>query len=184
MLVRKEVLNEVGLFDPIYFMYYEEIDLCWRIKLRGYRILFVPKSIVYHEGGRLIFHEEWALGYFHVRKNHIATLIKNYEMRNLIKFLPLYLIIVSFHVCYMILKGKNEVALACSRSVLWNVKNLKFTLLKRAYVQKRVRRVPDKEVMKYMEKFRVPKYLIRLPTEAILVDTLDRSIPIRNKQGK
>jgi GT2 family glycosyltransferase len=38
------------LFDPIFFMYGEENDLCWRIRRCGSDILFVPKSKVYHEG--------------------------------------------------------------------------------------------------------------------------------------
>jgi len=50
MIVKKQVLEEVGYFDPAFFMVCEDIDLSWRIRLRGCKVMFVPKSIVYHFG--------------------------------------------------------------------------------------------------------------------------------------
>jgi len=54
-LMRKTVAEEVKImgsfFDPLYFCYYEDIDLCWRVRLRGYRIVLVPSSLVYHKRG-------------------------------------------------------------------------------------------------------------------------------------
>jgi len=47
--VRKSVTDEVGLFDETFFINYEDVDLCWRIWLRGYRVVFCPRSIVYHK---------------------------------------------------------------------------------------------------------------------------------------
>jgi hypothetical protein len=57
MLVRAEAIREVGMMDTRYFMYYEEVDWCRRIREAGYRILYVPRSRVTHkvslnDGGR------------------------------------------------------------------------------------------------------------------------------------
>lgn len=50
-LTRKSVLDKVGLFDEDYFMYAEDLDLCYRIKKAGYKILFVPNvKIIHHKG--------------------------------------------------------------------------------------------------------------------------------------
>jgi GT2 family glycosyltransferase len=50
-LTRKSVLNDVGYFDEDYFMYAEDIDLCFRIKSAGYKVMYVPKvSIIHHKG--------------------------------------------------------------------------------------------------------------------------------------
>lgn len=49
MMVRKSVIQKAGLMPEEYFLYYEEIDWCERIKKAGYRILFEPKSLVYHK---------------------------------------------------------------------------------------------------------------------------------------
>jgi GT2 family glycosyltransferase len=51
MMIRKKVLDEVGLFDPDFFMYYEETELTWRIKKRGYKLASVPKAKIIHLEG-------------------------------------------------------------------------------------------------------------------------------------
>lgn len=50
MLVPKKVLEQVGAFDTDYFMYTEEVDLCYRIKREGYRIWYLPQWSVTHLG--------------------------------------------------------------------------------------------------------------------------------------
>ena len=49
MLVKSGVMHEVGFMDPRYFMYYEEVDWCRRIRQAGYRILYIPGSRVSHK---------------------------------------------------------------------------------------------------------------------------------------
>jgi GT2 family glycosyltransferase len=49
--VRKKIFDELGeLFPKEYFIYFEEVDLCWRIKNLGYKVIFCPNSVVYHKG--------------------------------------------------------------------------------------------------------------------------------------
>ena len=51
IMIRKSLMNELRYcFDKTYFMYFEEVDLCWRVNLLGYRVVLVPSSIVYHKG--------------------------------------------------------------------------------------------------------------------------------------
>jgi GT2 family glycosyltransferase len=50
-IIRAEVLEEVGLFDPRFFLYAEEVDLCRRIKNAGYEIWYWPDILVTHVGG-------------------------------------------------------------------------------------------------------------------------------------
>ena len=52
LLLRREVLDQVGLFDADYFLYSEEIDLCYRIKRAGWRLVWVPEVVVIHFGGQ------------------------------------------------------------------------------------------------------------------------------------
>jgi GT2 family glycosyltransferase len=51
MLVPRHVLDEVGAFDPKLFLYYEETDLCYRIRRAGYVIRYTPVSTIVHLGG-------------------------------------------------------------------------------------------------------------------------------------
>jgi GT2 family glycosyltransferase len=48
MLIRRAVLEEVGLLDPGYFMYYEDADFCMRVRAAGYRLLYVPRARLWH----------------------------------------------------------------------------------------------------------------------------------------
>jgi len=50
-LIRREVLRAVGLFDPRFFMYYEEVDHCIRVKQAGWKVFFYPFTQVVHIGG-------------------------------------------------------------------------------------------------------------------------------------
>ena len=50
-LVRKTVLDQVGLFDPRYFLYSEEVDHCKRVKAAGWEVVFYPHTTVVHIGG-------------------------------------------------------------------------------------------------------------------------------------
>lgn len=51
MFVRATVFHEMRGFDPFFFAHQEEIDLCWRMQLSGYKIMACPQSVVYHVGG-------------------------------------------------------------------------------------------------------------------------------------
>ena len=52
VLLRKDVLVQVGLLDEDYFMYSEEVDLCYRIQRAGWRLFWVPQAEVIHFGGQ------------------------------------------------------------------------------------------------------------------------------------
>ncbi len=51
-LYRVQMLREVGLFDQDFFAYYEDIDLSFRSQLAGWKVAFVPESVVYHAQGK------------------------------------------------------------------------------------------------------------------------------------
>lgn len=51
MMIRKEILNAVGLFDSDFFMYYEETELTWRIKKQNYKVASVPDAKIIHLEG-------------------------------------------------------------------------------------------------------------------------------------
>lgn len=50
-LIRRDVINQVGLFDPRYFLYYEEVDLCFAAKKAGWEVHYYPYTSVIHIGG-------------------------------------------------------------------------------------------------------------------------------------
>lgn len=50
MLVRKSIFDQIGGFDKNFFMYIEDMELCFRIKKKGYKVLFVPQVAISHKG--------------------------------------------------------------------------------------------------------------------------------------
>ncbi len=51
LMVRSEVYRELGGLDERFFAHMEEIDLCWRMQMHGWKVTVVPQSVVYHVGG-------------------------------------------------------------------------------------------------------------------------------------
>jgi GT2 family glycosyltransferase len=76
LFVRKKAFLDAGGFDPSYFAHQEEIDLCWRLRGRGYRIRVVPSSVVYHLGGATLAAQHPDKTYLNFR-NSLFNIIKN-----------------------------------------------------------------------------------------------------------
>jgi GT2 family glycosyltransferase len=88
----KAVLEEVGMFDTDFFAYMEEIDLAWRVHLRGYKVVYVPQAKVYHLGCSVLNRKSMIHMYLNHR-NSLMMLLKNYSWPFLISLLPLRLML-------------------------------------------------------------------------------------------
>ena len=89
LLVRRDVLIEVGAFDENFFLYFEDIDLCLRIKQKGYRLVYLPQAKVYHEGGASTSLDETS-SRFEYRKSQLYFYQKH-NSRVSLRLLRLYL---------------------------------------------------------------------------------------------
>jgi len=59
LLARRKAIEEAGLFDENFFLFFEDIDLCRRMSEKGYRLLFFPRIRVFHEGGAVTSRMKW-----------------------------------------------------------------------------------------------------------------------------
>lgn len=159
MAIRRDVINRLGsMFDPKFFSVVDT-DLSWRIRLTGYRIVLAPRSVVYH-GHKLKFKRvDYPFTIFNSAKNHMAMLLKNYELHNVVKYLPFFILCVTSASIYFIIKDRIHECLACIKAILWNLSNLKYVWTERLKIQHLVRQVPDKEIIKLFRKFQ-PTYLL------------------------
>ena len=82
MFVRAKCFHEVGGFDADFWAHMEEIDLCWRLKNRGYRIVYTPESVVYHVGGGTLSYDNPRKLYLNFR-NNLWLLYKNLPAQQL-----------------------------------------------------------------------------------------------------
>lgn len=76
LFVRAELFHRFGGFDNDFFAHMEEIDLCWRMKNAGYRIMVCPESLVYHVGGGTLPKKSSLKTYLNFR-NNLTLLFKN-----------------------------------------------------------------------------------------------------------
>ncbi len=160
--IKKEVIDKVGVFDDYFFMEYDDMDLSWRVRLGGYKIFYVPNAKVYHARGGTV-----GATYFQrvnnvkwYTRNHLATLIKNYELKTLIKLSPVILTVEIIKIGYLLIVKKNlPLAKAASKGILQAARDLGIIMRKRQEIQ-RFRTISDREVFKIMHPFN--PWLLRL----------------------
>jgi GT2 family glycosyltransferase len=153
MAFKRSVLEEAALegcpFDRDYFLYFEDNDLGWRVRLRGYSIVSVPSSVVHHYGGGSASYVPGYIRTFSYGKNRFMTLIKNYGLRNLVRFLPLAMLL-EFWYTLLTFPRMPRKSLAKLEAILWCLTNFQRIWRKRVQVQSRIRRVPDSEIVRRM----------------------------------
>ena len=76
MFIRSKVYHELGGMDDDFFAHMEEIDLCWRAKNAGYKVMYIPHSTVYHVGGGTLPKNSPRKTYLNFR-NNLILLYKN-----------------------------------------------------------------------------------------------------------
>lgn len=113
MLVRRKLFVEVGGFDHSFFMHMEEVDLCWRFRLAGYRVCSVPSSVVYHEGGASLAHGSPVKSYYNHR-NNLRMLLKNRHLGSLPAILLVRLLLEPVAALFYLLKRGGGIAEALS----------------------------------------------------------------------
>ena len=144
MFIRAEALQKSGDLDEDFVHHMEEIDLCWRLHLVGYRLKVIPESVIYHYAGATIKADSFKKIYWNHR-NGIFTLIKNLEGNNLLKKL-----IVRYTLDFMNIIQASlgqfdfKHAYAIIKSHIWLLLHIPMMFQKRKAVQK-IRIVPDKD---------------------------------------
>jgi hypothetical protein len=156
-MFRRDVLSEVGLFDPDFFYGFEDTDLSWRIMLRGYQILYVPSSRIYHKVGGTTLTKNPSCkkprhkkGYYYLwKRNKLLLLLKNYSGKNILRAMPLAFLETLGYICYWTVKRDKQYSFETVKGTLWVLRNFNKIWAKHKFVQS-LRRVNDTEIMKIM----------------------------------
>jgi GT2 family glycosyltransferase/glycosyltransferase involved in cell wall biosynthesis len=88
LLIRREVFQQLGGFDERFFMFCEDVDLGWRLNLRGYRVRYEPRSIAYHRHHASLHGADPARETYLLERNALAALYKNVSDETLATVLP------------------------------------------------------------------------------------------------
>lgn len=139
MFIRKDIFDKIDGFDEDYFIYVEETDLGWRVWLAGYKTVFCPLSVVYHEFGTSIKILSKGRSNFNIRfhgtKNYIMTLTKNLGNKQLALILPKHIAIWLCFAFFLMIRGNFYSAINVLKGVGWNITHLSKTFSKRKNVQ-------------------------------------------------
>jgi GT2 family glycosyltransferase len=92
LFVRSTHFWELGGLDEDFFAHQEEIDLCWRLKNKGYKIMVQPKSVVYHVGGGTLNASSPFKTHLNFR-NNLFMLFKNLPISSLFTTIPMRLVL-------------------------------------------------------------------------------------------
>jgi GT2 family glycosyltransferase len=140
MLVRKKYFLEIGGFDEDFFAYFEDVDLCWRAWLYGFKVMYCPASVVQHKLGGSFGKKNPSKTFLGVR-NRLMTIFKNFGIINMLKGLLLSIVYDVFRVISEFAKNGNAMLIiAIFRGYITVFINLKVVLKKRKRIQaKRVR---------------------------------------------
>ncbi len=139
-IVRRSVFEEIGGFDEDYFIYDDDTDFCWRTRLLGYKISFVPRARAYHHGQTIRTLKPKRL--YHSTKNRISTMLKNYEHKNLWPRLLAFYTSILLSVFALTLLKKRAVTHALLKGLTTPIFTFKKLWRKRLRIQLR-RRVDD-----------------------------------------
>jgi len=146
MMIKKKVIDKIGLFDNDYGSYYEESDFCHRAWLSGFECIYYPtNALVHHKVGGTSLKLDNAEIQFHNFKNKLLTFIKNLELKSLLKTLPIYLLFNVVLSIAQLVRLNPKFTFAIYRAIWWNIRNIIITLEKRKKVQA-LRTCSDNEI--------------------------------------
>lgn len=168
LFIKKLDFIKIGMFDEKHFIFFEDLDLCWRAQLLGYQIKPCSKAKLYHYSGGTVtgaakkgkkYHSSYLRRYLN-EKNLIRNILKNYGF-------PLHLIIlimiILMHIPEMlllILIGEGKAAECYLNAYKWNLANLEDTWQARKKIQS-TRIINDWQILKKVH-WGLPKFAILL----------------------
>ena len=158
-MIRRNILQETS-FDPKLFLYCEDVDLSWKIRILGYKIAYVPEAISYHDMGQSV-PDMTLFKFYHITRNRIYVCQKNYSLRNIICRIPVMLFLIFLSaVFYDAKKRPTGYMRAFFKAISWNLINLGSTMREHKKMRS-TNKLSDKELDSYLIRKSIELDLIR-----------------------
>jgi len=139
MIVRKKLLDEIGLLDEDFFAHMEEIDWCWRANLHGYKIFCIPKSTVFHVGGGTLPRTNPWKTFLNYR-NSLIMLEKNLKFTDALFIIPIRFVLDMISALVYLIRGNPKDSFAVVKAYLAFLAGQPEWLRKRATVRRNVQK--------------------------------------------
>jgi len=144
---RKELFDIVGNYDESYFIHYDDVDILLRAWICGYKVMYVPSSILYHKlssSSGLLKAPQTA---FLIERNSLMMFFKIYSLKNIMIYLPFVILSRTSYILRDLFLLRPKVALSRLKAILWVLRNMKPILDARRSIQKK-RELPDSVFLK------------------------------------
>jgi len=105
LFIRADLYHKFDGLDESFFAHMEEIDLCWRLKNAGYKIMYCPESVIYHLGGGSIPYGSTRKTFLNFR-NNLTMLYKNLSLTKIFYIMPIRFLLDSTAAFHALLKGQ------------------------------------------------------------------------------
>lgn len=163
LFINRKVFNKSLGFNPNIFLYGEEVDLCWRLKLLGYRNLVDNQNYFYHIGGGSKFGDNRPRQIAYMTYGCFIDVVTNYQLLSLILIIPLYFIYLIVLLIFLpILKNFN---FEYSKEILYIFKNFFVnyqSIIKFRNKIQNLRKINDLQLFPYISF--IPSIITRLHT--------------------
>lgn len=156
-LYRRDALLKVGGFDEDYFCYVEDVDLGFRLRLAGYKSMYVASSVVHHVGSATSGGKHSDFAVYHGHRNLVWAFVKNMPGALFWVLFPAHLLLNAVTLIHFALHGKGAVVARAKWDAL---KGLPPAWRKRRSIQKH-RAVPLAEIWRILDKRLIPSRRIR-----------------------
>lgn len=118
-LYRREAFEEVGGFDERYFCYFEDVDLGFRLRLRGHSCLYVPTAIVDHVSSAFSgYRSDFAV--YHGERNMVWTFLKDMPAPLLWRYLPQHVLLNLAALVYYPFRGQGRAVWRAKADAVWH----------------------------------------------------------------
>ena len=152
-LYRRSAVREVGGFDEDYFCYVEDVDLGFRLRLAGYRCLYVPLSVAHHVGSGTTGGQHSDFSVYHGHRNLVWTFVKDVPGLLFWLLLPLHLVLNLVSIVWFAFRGQGRVVWRAKRDALLGLPKM---WRKRRQIQKsRIASISD--IWRVLDKHLIPK---------------------------
>jgi GT2 family glycosyltransferase len=152
MLVSRPALQRVGPPDERLATSHDDLDLCWRMRLAGFRVLMAPSALARHRAATVRGERPGELatrGRYHLERATLAALLKNAGLLSLLWLFPMYLVQGFGKVVLWTFSRRFEDVWQLVSAWGWNLLHLPGTIRRRVRAQA-VRTAPDRAVGRYM----------------------------------
>lgn len=158
-IIKRDIYQKLGGFDDSFWSLSDDVDLCWRTRLLGYKIYTNPNSFLLHHMSATLKKEKRGKTRYLSERNNLTMLLKNYSFFSLLLIIPLYFILELTEICFHLITGKIYLAKSVIMAIIDNIKKVKNTYKKRRVIQS-TRTISDQKIFKLLKKSSIKINLI------------------------